>query len=479
MPKVNKEVTREQYPILYNETPSLTDSVYRDENDPFRDLSDKSPLDAKTNKVMTRAMAAKANTVQLLPLPSTAEIIEKYQPSISEHISRRINSLFLQLICCYKTQLHFEIGDTLAQGASVRRLELGGLDDKGNATTRIIQRNATHSSTIPCLAVKSGDSKKFFLVGTDAFRIWNATMNMPAWINKVDTKIDGDSKGSKLRTKTLDLINNVAQKNIDPVQGLIKFVHFALMEVERAYKIETDSCYRDILSLYKTELTKILEEKCDMSVRIESLLETTVFDPSLREAIYEIRYDAIRNAQFYQEQLLQKITEIKETLLTELLITAKKKPDHFEAAFRTLLIESVPTDDQVDQNRSRIEKLYNFSPFDFESRLISGNLTKYKKTKQLIAEKYQKIIHALSNDLCDAMKKFREKEKEKIGTTITFLREAKGWKKEELAEKITISLKKLSQLEDKGELVTEEIIEKISRVIEVSPNLFVPEFFYQ
>lgn len=476
MSKVHKEVIREQYPVLYNETPSLTDSVYRDENDPFRDLNPQAP--AQTTQVVTRGTAARAHAAQLQPLPSASEIIQKYSDSISEHMSRRVNSLFLQLVCCYKTQLHFEIGDTLAQGASVAKLELSGLDDKGNVANLVIQRNAAHSSTLPCLVVSDGRLKKFFLLGTDAFRIWNATINMPAWINKVDIKIDGDSSSNKLRSKTLYLINRVAREDLDPVQGLVEFIRSAIAEVEHANKEETNPVYREILTLYQRELKSILEEDCDMSARIESLLGTTVFDPALRQVTYEIRYDAIRSAQFYQEELIQKVHSVKGIILTDILKTVKRKPDHFEAAFRTLLIEEVPKDDHFEKNRGRIEKLYNFSPFDFESRLRSGTLTKYKNTKKMLSEKYKKDIQTLSKELCDTMKKFRKEQREKIGKTVKLLRKTKHWRKEELAKQIPMERKKLSRIESGKEPVPSEMIEKFSRTLEVSSNLFVPEFFY-
>lgn len=75
---------------------------------------------------------------------------------------------FLQLIYCYKTNLLFEIGDTVAQGASVSRIEISGLDDKGNPINYSIQRNAAHSNTLPCLLSSCKGVKEVFLRGTDA-----------------------------------------------------------------------------------------------------------------------------------------------------------------------------------------------------------------------------------------------------------------------------------------------------------------------
>lgn len=168
-------------------------------------------------------------------------------------------------------------------------------------------------------------------------------------------KIDGTASQKKLRSKALDITNRVSQSKATPVQGLEEFITSAITEVENARKTETSPEYREVLALYEKELKSTRADDCDMSVRIEYLLNATVLDPALRDVVYEVSYNFIREAQFYQKELLQKIYEIKDTILEDILKTAKRKPDNFEAAFRSLLIEKAPGD-----NSLRIEKLYNF-----------------------------------------------------------------------------------------------------------------------
>lgn len=470
MPRVKKEILREQYPILYNETPSLTDSVYHDENDPFRDLKKKSTK-KKIHQIMTRAMATQIQTEPLQKIPSRPEIIQKYHEPIAEHISRRINGFFLQLICCYKTNLLFEIGDTVAQGASVGRIEISGLDDKGKPTNYSIQRNAAHSNTLPCLLSCCKGVKEVFLKGTDAFRIWNSTINMPALINRIDIKIDGTTKQKKLRSKALDILNRASQSKITPVQGLEEFINSAITEVEYAYKTETNPEYKEILALYEKELKVIRDQDCDMLVRVEYLLNATVLDPALRDVVYEISYNSIREAQFHQNELLQKIYEVKDTTLEDILKTTKRKPDNFEAAFRSLLIEKA-----TGKNSHRIEKLYNFSPHDFENRLQSSNLTKYKNTKKLLLQSYLKDIEDLSKELSRRMEHFREVQKREIGATIKILRKAKNWKVEDLAKALSIKKGELCEIERGEKTISSEMRKKCGDVLEV--NLFTPDFFY-
>lgn len=95
-----KKVSREQFPVILNETPSLTDPVFQDSQDIF------------SNEVYS-------------VLPSVEEIIEKYRDLIFEHVSRRVDFFFQQIICCFQTKLHFEIGHVVSQGASAKKLRTG------------------------------------------------------------------------------------------------------------------------------------------------------------------------------------------------------------------------------------------------------------------------------------------------------------------------------------------------------------------
>ena len=93
-------------------------------------------------------------------LPTPEEVIQKYRSSIGIHIERRISFFFQQLAACYKTRLHFEIGDTLDQGASPDRIVL---IDEAKKTLNF-QRNAAHSSTIPCLIGYDYKKWQFYLL---------------------------------------------------------------------------------------------------------------------------------------------------------------------------------------------------------------------------------------------------------------------------------------------------------------------------
>lgn len=369
----------------------MTDHVFRDSQNLF------SHLEADTS----------ASTL----LPSLEELIEKYRDLICEHVSRRIAFFFQQLICCFQTKLHFEIGHVVSQGSSAKKVIL----TDQNLASLEFERNAAHSSTLPCLLAydleewKLHQAKKIklpkgciFLKGTDSYRLWNSTINMPRWVNMVDLQIDGTSRDQKLRYKTLQLINAAAQGEIDPEEGLELFIQLCIDQVKLSYKAVTQLMYRKILNLYKYELESTqVSFNHNRSIWLEALLSIRILDEPSRKIIYQIRYQAVRDAQLGQAELMRKIDLVKHKILS----SYKKKPSYFEAAFRSLLIAETYT----QRNRQRLEKMYNFSYFDFKARLSSTKLNIFDNTKIKLAEKYRPQIIALSAEIIHDMQELRKK----------------------------------------------------------------------
>ena len=437
----------------------MTDHVFKDSQNPFSALE----TDAPTST-----------------LPSVEEIIEKYRDLIFEHVSRRIDFFFQQLICCFQTKLHFEIGHVDSQGASAKKVVLK--DEK--LETLEFQRNAAHSSTLPCLIAydleewKLYQEKKtelpkgwIFLKGTDSYRLWNSTINMPHWVNMADIQIDGNSRDQKLRYKTLQLINAVAQGEIDPEEGLELFIEFSIDQVESSYKAATQLMYQKILSLYKYQLESTQASfNHNRSMWLEALLGIRVSDESLRKIIYQIRYLAVRDAQLGQAKLIQKIDLIKQ----EILASYTRKPPHFEPAFRSLLIAETHT----QRDRQRLEKLYNFSYFDFRARLNGTKLAIFENTKRKLAEKHRSQITALSAEILCDMQGLRNKEALQRSQTIKLLRRAKKWTQKRLAQELSISRSTISQMENCHKLITLPIAEKLSEIFHIDTGVFISQFFY-
>lgn len=438
----------------------MTDHVFKDSQNPFSHLETDTP----------------ASTL----LPSIEELIEKYRDLICEHVSRRIAFFFQQLICCFQTKLHFEIGQVVSQGSSAKKVIL----TDQNLASLEFQRNAAHSSTLPCLLAYDLEEwelyqvKKIklpkgwvFLKGTDSYRLWNSTINMPRWVNMVDLQIDGTSRDQKLRYKTLQLINAAAQGEVDPEEGLELFIQLCIDQVELSYKAATQFRYRKILNLYKYELEATqMSFNHNRSMWLESLLNIRVSDESFRKIIYQIRYLAIRDAQLGQAELMQKIDLVKHKILS----SYKKKPSYFEAAFRSLLIAETYT----LRNRQRSEKMYNFSYFDFKARLSGTKLDIFDNTKIQLAEKYRPQITALSAEIVRDMQELRKKEALQRSQTTKLLRQAKKWTQKQLAQELSVSQSTVSRIENCHKLITLPLAEKLSLIFHVDAGLFMPHFFY-
>lgn len=452
---------REQFPVILNETPSLTDHVFKDQQNPF------SHLDTVSNPTCEK-------------LPSIEEIIEKYRDLIFEHVSRRIAFFFQQLVCCYQTKLHFEIGHVVSQGSSAKKVVL--IDQ--NLSSLEFERNAAHSSTLPCLIAYDAEewalyqAKKtknprgqVFLKGTDSYRLWNSTINMPRWVNMVDLQIDGTSRDKKLRYKTLNLLNAAAQGEIDPERGLESFIELAIDQVELSSKVATQEMYIKILKLYQYELASTQAEfNHNHSIWLDKLLNIKASDEISRKIIYQIRYQAIRDAQMDQAKLLETIDIIRKKLLSEY----KKRPTYFEAAFLSLLIEQA----QTKANRQRLEKLYNFSYFDFTARLSSARQRIFDCTKILLAEKHLAEITALSSKVILDMQALRKKEAIQRSQTTKQLRLARKWTQKQLAQKLSTSPSTISRIENCHTLITLSRAEALSAIFDVDAGLFMPHFFY-
>ncbi|QZA59016.1 helix-turn-helix domain-containing protein [Candidatus Rhabdochlamydia porcellionis] len=438
----------------------MTDHVFRDSQNLF------SHLEADTS----------ASTL----LPSLEELIEKYRDLICEHVSRRIAFFFQQLICCFQTKLHFEIGHVVSQGSSAKKVIL----TDQNLASLEFERNAAHSSTLPCLLAydleewKLHQAKKIklpkgciFLKGTDSYRLWNSTINMPRWVNMVDLQIDGTSRDQKLRYKTLQLINAAAQGEIDPEEGLELFIQLCIDQVKLSYKAVTQLMYRKILNLYKYELESTqVSFNHNRSIWLEALLSIRILDEPSRKIIYQIRYQAVRDAQLGQAELMRKIDLVKHKILS----SYKKKPSYFEAAFRSLLIAETYT----QRNRQRLEKMYNFSYFDFKARLSSTKLNIFDNTKIKLAEKYRPQIIALSAEIIHDMQELRKKEALQRSQTTKLLRHAKKWTQKQLAQELSVSQSTISRMENCHKLITLPIAEKLSLIFHVDAGLLMPHFFY-
>lgn len=486
---------REQYAPVLSETCSLTDRIFQDASSQqklnFQVHPWLQPTERLTDYVYTNPYPVKA-------LLKTKSCIREYRGMIREHIERRILFFFQQMIVCHQTKLHFESVGALHQGASASAITM---NVKGRQKKYAV-RQAAHSCGNPCLvAYDNAQWQQYqkgiiakpqgfvFLEGTDFYRINNSTMNMPKWINDADREIDEKTTYSKLRAKGEAIINRDSQGLVTPDEGMIEYIQAALDEVDAAQlrlsKLEKDSEVQEVLTYYKKYLKKIQRTVEEDPLFLEKFLNLKLGDATQNEKskrlILQMRYAAIRNCQINQAALIQKIEGLRQKVLTQLTKENRnRKPDNFDAAFRAVLIEHA----QTNEDRQRLEKLLNFSPFNFEAQLQKAPKKKYFNTKTSVAT-HSVQINLIAKEILEDMNKLRTREMVERGQTIKELRWMKNWTQKELGEEIKLafplaaaSQSTISRIENKKKLVTQQIATEFSKVFGVDPGLFMPHFYY-
>ncbi len=430
---------RTQYSLLLNETPSLEDPVFDD--------------------VVPKRLG----------FLQGGQLVERYEEAMEQHVERRVAIFFQKLVACYRTGLRFEIGQTQAQGESAPALK--GYED--GKLKKLSVRNAAHSSTIPSLiAYKPGDPQGFhFMRGTDLYRISNSTIAMPRAINEADIAIDGRAKSSQLREKSLKLLNQASEGEINPEEGVTQFLDLLAKRVKSAMDTAQDGGIKTALKHYKATLRDIqetLREDPDMLARMLDVQIDPETDSALaRKTIYHIRYRAIRDNLLGQEALIKKIEAVKEEIFEQM----KGRFCHKEEAFRQVLVSKATGEDQI-----RLRKLYNLPEENSNSR--------YEKTKTEIL-KHKKKIEALIKDLSRDLERLRNKEIRQRASVTKTLRYLKGWRQVDLSAKIKrvfphlpSSQPTLSRIETGIRAVDPDYAEKLSAVFKVDPGLFMPHFFH-
>lgn len=475
-----KKEKRDQYAQVLSETCSLTDRVFKD---------------SSSKQILQFNESVHKNPLNTNALPSYVQLAKEYKGMIREHIERRVLFFFQQLIVCYQTKLHFESVGAQDQAASASSIFVKIKGEQQKLTVR----NAAHSSTSPCLVAydkqewqqyKAGLKAKpqgfVFLKGTDYYRTANATMNMPRMINEADREIDEKTSDSLLRDKSEAIINKVAQGELTPDEGLTCFLEDAIFAVEDAQERlankDKDPDVQEVLKYYLKYLNKCLSviesDPAFLGNFLNIKIDSSEHDDAARRIILNIRYNAIRNVQIEQSKLIQKVEALKKEIFDGL--DGTKKPDNFDAAFRTKMIEAART----DLDRQRLKKLLNFSPDNFKAQLNKSISTKFTKTLDLLTPHTDRIKFVVQDILQD-MRLLRTQEQYDRAKILKDLRYMKQWAQKELGAAVkslfanaAASQPTISRIESRQKLVTPQIAKEFSEVFKVDPGLFMPHFFY-
>lgn len=455
---------RSQYPHRLNDTISASDRVF-----------------AKSVKTRTLEETKEAKD----PVATS----EKYEEMIRDHINRRVAIFFQQLVCCYNTRLHFEIGRTLHQGESATSVQLV---DHNNKKSKLCVRNAAHSSTLPCLVAYDGGKWKrykeqngpkpegfIYINDSDTYKRANSTLEMPRDINEADIEIDGNEDSSILRSKSIALINEVSMGKKEPQEALEDF----LKEITKLSKDKAQTArkrgVKKALEYFADEL-KELKQASKTPVFYENLLGVRVdaneTSSIARKTVYKLRFQAIRKDQMIQSEILGKIDAVRSQVLAA--VKNGRTPTYFEDAFRDLLTEKMRT----DQDRMRLKKLFSSTEGHY-FRETPSRRTTYEKTKRLV-EGQLPLIETLAGDL---QVDFRSRKREEIlarGKITRVLRNAKGLTQTELAAQIkaifpnaVASQPTISRIERNERIIDKAYAKELAKAFKVDPGLFLPAYF--
>ena len=491
------EDERNQYSHVLSETCSLVDRIFEDNASLQKSMFTKdAPTEFCFNKddLWDEKFEAK-------------DVIVCYKPMIEEHIERRVQFFFYQLIACYKTGLHFESIGAKDQGKSAEKIIQKVETAKGVTIFELVQRNACHSASNPCLVAFSLDDKKLhkkdllqkgkgvvFLKDSDYYRMMNSTMSMPRWINIADREIDEKNrKGtlheiSLLRALAQDLINDVAGGMYKPDQALGTYLFLLKQQIQSALKrIEEDDPVYIVLKQYLKHTTLIQEYMASNPKIFEMLLGLKISDDSsaFKDAVFMMRYRAIREHFLVQGRIFTKIDNVAKTFLGK-----GRRLDHFTAAFRTLTIqkaevfldyyEDMPEDDalkEMDLNRQRLAKLFNFSIPNYKKQLSAMSKTKFSNTLKVLDDD-PSIFEDLAQELIVTMSTLRKQDQAQIVQIIKELQKAKKWSDEDLDLRIKAVDERLSLETILASEFTKVTLKLLAEVFEINDTLFCPEFFY-
>lgn len=495
-PAFTRERTRvkdgKQYEHVLSETPSLTDRIFQDNTS--KQLVDFSQS-VRRNPSLSLTEHRFPSPMPAIAKPDNRAVIAEYKEMIKEHVERKILFAFQELIACYQTKLHFESVGAMDQGKSAEAIYV----DIAGKVHKLVVRHAAHSCGNPRLIAYDkaqwDDFKNdltntppqgfVYLYATDLYRIMNATMSMPRWMNDADREIEEKTVHSLLRKIGNDIINKSSQGLITPEEGIKEYIQEALNQIQAA-KIRLNLQNKDpevrlVLDYYEkyfTKFQKLIEEDAKF---IESLLDIKIKDETpteqSRRTIFQLRYKAIRDCRINQSLLMQKIINVKEEILKAV---GGRKPDHYDAAFNTLLIEHSRT----PENKKRFQTLLNFSSDNYTAQYTGSALTKFLNTKRLLVAHQPKII-SLARELIEDMRKLRTTEIVERSRSVKVLRGMKKWSQRELGAKLAemfpnaaASQSTICRIENTGKLVTEPIAMEFSQIFNVDPGLFMPFFYY-
>lgn len=312
---------------------------------------------------------------------------------VEEHVDRRIQLFFQQAILCHNTPFVYE-----ANGAED---QIGSGQSLKHKSKAILKTQAAHSSTFPCLYAclkdEDGDadpSTKFvFLKHSAAYRSHNATVELPDYVNKTDTRLDGKTSENKLRARSLKLLNRCATGALDPVKATRLFLKIFIEESGSLADALADTDPRkQVAEIYRDHASAVREEISGSDEIFDRIMGVSLCggeeEQLLREIVYRRRFTLIQQAEFIHSQIAKKIFEAQAKIFS----TPIKNIKSIDFRLRFALLKQFS-----GQSRRTLEKLFCVSLEQLSASAVSRQ--KLRSAHQALSESQKKKITVLSRDL--------------------------------------------------------------------------------
>lgn len=254
-----------------------------------------------------------------------ARKIEENLDLVEQHIDRRIQLFFMQLICCYRTPYHFEWIEANDEYGKGSKLTIKNPNGHG---TKKFDTEAAHSGTFPCLVAyprdewERGDKSNGFvyLKYGRSYLDNNATIEFDRYLNQADCLIDGNHKNRQLREEAIKIVNAVGEGKYTVEKGSKNFAK--LLEefcIKRQAKVDATDPRRLILARYAERVRNVRLVMDNDPVYFDQLLGVNVGEHPrealLRKIVYQKRFKLIQNCEAIESKIARDILTAQNDML--------------------------------------------------------------------------------------------------------------------------------------------------------------------
>lgn len=423
-------------------------------------------------------------------------IVNLNEEGIDIAINRRIALFFQQCILVYNmNQFTFSTSGADIQIGSSSQLHFG--TKKGKA---IHKREAAHSSTIPTLIAhpKDGSEPFVYLKGGSSYYQQNSTIGMHNVVNKADILIDGNGQNdNKLRSRAINLINQVAQGELSPDSSTNKFMVEFLDVIENCLiNLSDDDPRGYVLKKYRNIIEEI-KKNSENEDFYDQLLGVIINPDSkhgniIRKNVYQKIYDII------------KLQAISETQIESLILNFKNKvKDSKDGNYIEHVLLKIYSNHKL---RKTIEKLFGkttaFLEDEYLNKVGENKRAAYKSFKTRVDnvhKKYKNDFDKLERDIRNVIYDLKRAEMIFRSGIFKDLRIANEWRQIDFCDKykevtgksisqswvsrveqLTRPIKKISYqtgVNQRRKLITLEEVRNLSLTYGVDMGIFLPGLF--